>query len=395
MTTRPDTPTRSDRGGRTRPDRREQLIDHAAELFLDRGYGQVSVADIAKAAGVTGPAVYRHFPDKQALLVAAIAAGVADLERCTERATDPPQQPAELITVISGLAVRKHATALLWRGNSSFLTDEQNQHVAARTRAILRRWSAVLFVDRPELTDRDIAQLAWSILSVTGSLSVHATRVPTARARPALAEIIARLAALTPSSAPVLPLSLTPVETTDRRGEILDAAARLFAARGFASVGVDDIGAAVGITGPSVYKHFPSKAEILVSIGRRSAARLEAGAMAAHAADATPAEVLSRLADSYVTVLTSTPDLSVGFANRPVLRGLGARDLVAVQRDYVTRWIDLLDEAHGDLGRPVAAVTVHAALTIANDAVQMGRNADRDDFPAQLAYLVKGALGIA
>src|SRR3990172_3114367 len=41
-----------------------------------------------------------------------------------------------------------------------------------------------------------------------------------------------------------------------RREAILDAATHLFSARGYADTGIDDIGAAVGITGPAVYRHF-------------------------------------------------------------------------------------------------------------------------------------------
>ena len=55
-----------------------------------------------------------------------------------------------------------------------------------------------------------------------------------------------------------------------RRDQILATAAELFAARGFHGVSVADLGAACGISGPALYKHFPSKdamlAEMLVSI---------------------------------------------------------------------------------------------------------------------------------
>ena len=55
-----------------------------------------------------------------------------------------------------------------------------------------------------------------------------------------------------------------------RRQQILDTAAELFAARGFHGVSVADLGAACGISGPALYKHFPAKesilAEMLVSI---------------------------------------------------------------------------------------------------------------------------------
>ena len=50
-------------------------------------------------------------------------------------------------------------------------------------------------------------------------------------------------------------------------------AARLFAERGFHGVSVGDIGKAVGVSGPALYKHFDSKdavlAEMLVAISER------------------------------------------------------------------------------------------------------------------------------
>ena len=59
-------------------------------------------------------------------------------------------------------------------------------------------------------------------------------------------------------------------ERPSRRDEILRAAAQLFAERGSRAVGVDDVGAAVGVTGPAIYRHFASKdamlAEMLVRI---------------------------------------------------------------------------------------------------------------------------------
>jgi len=47
-----------------------------------------------------------------------------------------------------------------------------------------------------------------------------------------------------------------------RRAEILAAAAELFAERGYAATGIDQIGAAAGITGGGVYRHFDSKLEL-------------------------------------------------------------------------------------------------------------------------------------
>ncbi|MEX2219410.1 MAG: TetR/AcrR family transcriptional regulator [Phycisphaerales bacterium] len=52
--------------------RREQLLDCAAELFAKYGYARATTAQLAKAAGVTEPIIYRHFDSKRDLFVALI-----------------------------------------------------------------------------------------------------------------------------------------------------------------------------------------------------------------------------------------------------------------------------------------------------------------------------------
>ena len=57
------------RRSRAKSDRRSQLIAAAERLVAERGYLAVRLEDIGAAAGVSGPAIYRHFPNKEALLV--------------------------------------------------------------------------------------------------------------------------------------------------------------------------------------------------------------------------------------------------------------------------------------------------------------------------------------
>lgn len=390
--TMPDRKTTRTKGA----DRKRQLVDSAATLFVQRGYSQVSVADIARAAGVTAPSVYRHFDDKQSLLEQAVLAGVDDLEACTARALRDGNDAATLISTVCALAVQRPQTASLWRWTSNYLTVEQNKQVALRTREVIGQWAAAILTGRDDLTEREAVQLAWAILSVSGSLTVHHTRMSSARSREEIEKLVRRLLVLSPSTAP--PLDTAPViagVTRSRRDEILDAAAALFADRGYSDVGVDEIGGAVGIAGPSVYKHFPSKMAILVAIGYRSGARLDAGVMAAYGATDDPAKLLAALVDSYVDVITSTPDLSVSFNNSSVLAGQpGATDLLDIQRRYVARWIDLLVQVDPDLKRDQGAIAVHAALSIVNDAVRMRRGAQSPQFAARMAYLMKGVLAI-
>src|SRR6202165_4317700 len=62
-------PATTNRRSRAKSDRRSQLIAAAERLGAERGDLAVRVEDIGSAAGVSGPAIYRHFPNKEALWV--------------------------------------------------------------------------------------------------------------------------------------------------------------------------------------------------------------------------------------------------------------------------------------------------------------------------------------
>ena len=82
-------------------ERRLQLLDCAADLFADRGYARATTAELAKAAGVTEPIIYRHFKSKRDLFVELIQrTGEQTLERWRSHlagATDPAERLKRLI----------------------------------------------------------------------------------------------------------------------------------------------------------------------------------------------------------------------------------------------------------------------------------------------------------
>ncbi|MGB3301298.1 TetR/AcrR family transcriptional regulator [Gordonia sp. (in: high G+C Gram-positive bacteria)] len=396
---------------RTRPqrgtDRRLQLIDAATVLFAERGYPYVSVADIARKAGVSTPTLYRHFADKGSLLLAAVQKTVDDLEASTDAAAlESSANPAEALAVsITRLSISSpHATSL-WRWSGQHLSADDNAEVVRRTRSVLRQWASAIRANRTDLTERESMYLAGAALSVVGSGAGRVVRQNPRNAEATLVELVRRSITLSPDQATVpSPIHHLDDEEPTRRDEILDAAARLFADHGFAGTGMDEIGAAVGITGPSVYKHFASKIAILIGISQRSALRLEAGALAAYAATADPSRRLDALVDHYVDTVTSSPDLLVGFNSAfALVAEPQAAELLAAQRRYVARWITLLTEvntaasaagATNTGSRESAVLAVHAALAIVNDAVRLPRSTPRPEFAARMAYLMKGVMGV-
>src|SRR6187402_3548371 len=77
---------------RAKADRQAAILHEAARLFAERGYSGVSLEDLGAAVGVSGPAVYRHFENKQALL-GAILVRVSERLRARRRGRHPCAGP--------------------------------------------------------------------------------------------------------------------------------------------------------------------------------------------------------------------------------------------------------------------------------------------------------------
>ena len=79
---------------------------------------------------------------------------------------------------------------------------------------------------------------------------------------------------------------------SNRRLQLLLAAERLFAERGFLAVRLEDIGAAAGVSGPAIYRHFPNTESLLVELLVGISTRLLAGARDVTTRNADPAAAL-------------------------------------------------------------------------------------------------------
>ncbi|MGA8210261.1 MAG: TetR/AcrR family transcriptional regulator [Nocardioidaceae bacterium] len=159
-----------------------------------------------------------------------------------------------------------------------------------------------------------------------------------------------------------------------RREQILAVAAGLFAERGFHGVSVADLGAACGISGPALYKHFPSKdamlAEMLVGISEEL---LRVGLdRSAHAADATAA-LRSLIAWHVDFALGHEPLIVVqdrDWTSLPAQARDRVRDL---QRRYVDVWAGRLQQVHHGLGRQEARAMAHATFGLINSTPHSSR----------------------
>ncbi len=161
-----------------------------------------------------------------------------------------------------------------------------------------------------------------------------------------------------------------------RRAELLTAAARQMAERGFAGVRLEDIGRAVGVSGPAMYRHFSSKTELLDEMLVDISQRLYDGGAEVVDRGGPPSETLLALIGFHIDVLVTKPDLIV----------VQDRDLSSMtpeanhrvrllQRRYVERWVDVViaifEQEGRTLDRAEARVRVHATFGLLNSSPRL------------------------
>ncbi len=74
-------------------ERKEQLLDHAATLFAERGYAETRILDIVKAAGVAKGLFYWYFENKEGLFRELVEQNRLRLRRAQAHAIDPAAEP--------------------------------------------------------------------------------------------------------------------------------------------------------------------------------------------------------------------------------------------------------------------------------------------------------------
>jgi AcrR family transcriptional regulator len=174
--------------------------------------------------------------------------------------------------------------------------------------------------------------------------------------------------------------------TPSRREQILAAAAELFARHGFHGVGIDDIGSAVGISGPALYRHFRSKDAMLGEMLTSISEILLAGGQDRAEQGGGPLAVLAELVRFQVDFALDNPALiTVQERNLGNLTDPDRRRVRALQRRYVEVWVDAIRTAVPDTDEPTARAAAHAVFGLINSTPH-SRYLDRE----QMALLLRG-----
>ena len=160
----------------------------------------------------------------------------------------------------------------------------------------------------------------------------------------------------------------------DRQAAILHEAARLFAERGYSGVSLEDLGAAVGVSGPAVYRHFENKQALLGAILVRVSERLRAGGRAVVDAGGTPEEQLHAIIAFHVDFALADADvIRVQDRDLASLREEDRHTVRRLQREYVELWIGILSGLHASHSQSDLRVRAHACFGLINSTPYSSR----------------------
>jgi AcrR family transcriptional regulator len=383
----------------TRPrNRRELILVAAADLFARHGYARVGMSDLADAVGIGPSALYRHFSGKQDVLATVLADGL-DSARELVLGLDPTNRSAAAASLAAYALDQRHL-GLMWQREARDLGPSAYRPLRDVATGIGRGLTGYVQSVRPGTSDAAADLLAWAVLAVLTSPSFHHLDMPRPAYQDQLADLVCTVldTALPAAAVPARPdpgARTTTLVPASRREELLTQAVRMFAAHGYTQVSIEDIGNAVGISGPSVYNHWPNKLDLLITTLRRGAAVLAMDVSTAYRLAADAAGALRMLTGFYVA-LSHTHYETIGLLITDIdhLPDGERHAIRRAQHDFVSEWVHLLRLDQPRLDPTTARIRVHAALSVANDIARTSHLHRDPAVPAAVEIICTRLLGL-
>jgi AcrR family transcriptional regulator len=175
--------------------RRDEILETAATLFARRGYHGVSVAELGKACGMSGPALYKHFPSKEAMLVEMLADTSDELLRGGRERTRGADSPTTALTALVewhvDFALRHRALIVVQDRDWSSLPDEARERVRTLQRSYVELWAKQLRAAQPGLRPVEARARVHAAFGLVNS-TPHSALLPDDAMRSTLREMALR-----------------------------------------------------------------------------------------------------------------------------------------------------------------------------------------------------------
>lgn len=359
-------------------DRKQQILEQAVRLFIERGFHSVKLEDIAEAAGVTARALYRHYDNKQALLAEVIRTGQDQYQsarRLTDGQSEPTPQPLHLeLPNLIAAAVESRSLMVLWQREARYLNNDDRTEVRRRINAIVAGMRDNVLLEVPGLSPPHAELRAWAVSSTLTGLGGHNLTLPADELERCLSQA-SMAAARTPPVSDLRPLAWVGGGDDDvlfsRYETLLATGARLFRARGYPAVSTSEIGKGAGIAGPGLYRSFSSKQAILDALLRRLDEWRSLECVRAIRANSEAAQRLRGLVEGHVRISLDAPDLvAVCVTELPHASGEVREAYLRNKADRESVWTDLIVKLVPKTTIIEARLLIAAAVTFIEDVAR-------------------------
>lgn len=185
------------------------------------------------------------------------------------------------------------------------------------------------------------------------------------------------------------------IRDPERKERILFAAADLIARHGYLGVNLTDIGAAAGIVGSGIYRHFDNKVAILVALFDRVVDRLIEDAERSLRASSGAEETLAALVRGQVRfTITERALCQVYLQESRNLPEQDSRRLRWKQRHYIDLWQEALQIVRADLAPAQVQVLVHATVSVVHSWLRYRSHLEQDELAPFLEQLACSMMGV-
>jgi len=173
--------------------RRDRILEVAIELFYERGYHATGMDDIGAAANITGPAIYRHFRNKEDILDAALKSGVSQvvekIEDIVGRGGSPRTTLRALVQNYVRAVLNRPALAALVLNERRLFSSEARAWFERADRLHMEEWAHALSQIRPELPEADVRVMVSAAVGLLDSVIAYRSGLERSRLESLLTEM--------------------------------------------------------------------------------------------------------------------------------------------------------------------------------------------------------------
>jgi len=188
--------------------------------------------------------------------------------------------------------------------------------------------------------------------------------------------------------------------TRRSRADIIEAAGRLFAERGYDGTSMRDLGKELGLLGSSIYSHISGKQELLVAIVDEGAALFQASVERAMAAEGTSRDRLAVFVAGHIDVVLDHGEVSRTFLNEArSLEPKYRKPILAARDRYEAGLRTIVSEGRGDgslrsdLDPTIAGIFILSVLNAIDRWYRSDGPLDRAGLVAAVSSFISDGIG--